>query len=515
MKQTALLIIMDGYGLSPGGPGNAISRARTPSLDALYATCPNTTLQAAGKAVGLPADQMGNSEVGHLNIGAGRVVWQELSKISEDIDNRTFFSNPALLGAMHHAIRNGSSLHLMGLLSDGGVHSHISHLYALLDMAGYAGVPKVYVHGILDGRDVGPSSAMTYIRELETDLAKRPYARMASLCGRYYAMDRDNRWDRVEKAYLAYTRGEGQHSDSAETLLRRSYEAGQTDEFVLPGLIASEGMPAGTIGPADAVIFFNFRPDRARELTRAFADPAFDRFDRGDRLAGLHFVCLTQYDVTIPNVYVAFPPQLLNNTLGEYLSLLGKKQLRIAETEKYAHVTFFFNGGVEKPNPGEDRILIPSPKVPTYDLQPEMSAYEIARAAVEQIEQEYYDAIILNLANCDMVAHTGIMEAAVRAVEAVDDCVGILVEAIRKQNGIVLVTADHGNADYMLDASGGPVTAHSTAPVPLILSGNAGYNLASGGSLCDIAPTLLELMGLPIPPEMTGHSLLRKAASAE
>jgi 2,3-bisphosphoglycerate-independent phosphoglycerate mutase len=515
MKQTALLIIMDGYGLSPEGPGNAISMARTPYLDALYEACPNTTLHASGKAVGLPANQMGNSEVGHLNIGAGRVVWQELSKISEDIDNRTFFSNPALLGAMHHAIQNGSNLHLMGLLSDGGVHSHISHLYALLDMAGYAGVPQVFVHGILDGRDVGPSSAMTYIRELETDLAQRPYARLASLCGRYYAMDRDNRWDRVEKAYLAYTCGEGQYSDSAETLLRQSYAAGQTDEFVLPGLISSEGLPAGLIGPGDAVIFFNFRPDRARELTRAFADPAFDRFDRGVQLPDLHFICLTQYDITIPNVYVAFPPQLLNNTLGEYLSSLGKRQLRIAETEKYAHVTFFFNGGVEKPNPGEERILIPSPKVPTYDLKPEMSAYEIARTAAEQIERNDYDAIILNLANCDMVAHTGIIEAAVRAVEAVDDCVGILVEAVRKQNGIVLVTADHGNADYMLDASGGPVTAHSTAAVPLILAGPAGYSLASGGSLCDIAPTLLELMGLPVPAEMTGHSLLRKAASAE
>ena len=346
MKQTALLIIMDGYGLSPGGPGNAISRARTPSLDALYATCPNTTLQAAGKAVGLPADQMGNSEVGHLNIGAGRVVWQELSKISEDIDTRTFFSNPACW-AYAPLDRNGSSLHLMGLLSDGRTFPHQPSLCAV-DMVNY-GVPRVCVHVILDGRDVGPSSAMTYIRELETDLAKRPYARMASLCGRYYAMDRDNRWDRVEKAYLAYTRGDGQHSDSAETLLRRSYEAGRTDEFVLPEADRSEGMPAGTIGPADAVIFFNFRPDRARELTRAFADPAFDKFDRGGPLADLHFVCLTQYDVTIPNVYVAFPPQLLNNTLGEYLSLLGKKQLRIAETEKYAHVTFFFNGGVESP----------------------------------------------------------------------------------------------------------------------------------------------------------------------
>jgi 2,3-bisphosphoglycerate-independent phosphoglycerate mutase len=516
MKHPAtLLIIMDGYGLSPEGPGNAISRAQTPYLDELYATCPHTSVKASGKAVGLPKDQMGNSEVGHLNMGAGRIVWQELSKISDEIDNRSFFKNPALLGAMHHVRQNGSALHLMGLLSDGGVHSHISHLYALLDMAGRAGLTKVYIHGILDGRDVGPTTAPAYVRELEKDLQTRPYAQLASLSGRYYAMDRDNRWDRVEKAYRAYTLGEGPYADSAEAFLRQSYAMGITDEFVLPGLIAKDGKPIARIEENDALVFFNFRPDRAREITRAFVDQEFDAFARSAPIPNLHFVCLTQYDLALTNVYVAFPPQILRNTLGEYLAALGKKQLRIAETEKYAHVTFFFNGGVEKPNPGEDRLLIPSPKVPTYDLQPEMSAYEITRTATEKIEQGAYDVIILNLANCDMVAHTGVIEAAVRAVEAVDDCVGMLVKAVQKQNGCVLITADHGNADYMLDAKGHPVTAHSTAPVPVILTNRPGYTLAPGGSLCDIAPTLLELMDLPIPSEMTGQSLLRKAAKAE
>ena len=515
MKKTTMLIIMDGYGLSPDSPGNAISLARKPVLDGLCAAWPHSRVQASGKAVGLPEGQMGNSEVGHLNMGAGRIVWQELSKISDDIDNRSFFENPALLGAMEHARRNGSALHLIGLLSDGGVHSHMDHLYALLDMAGQADLRQVYVHGILDGRDVGPATAATYLEELEENLRRRACCRLASICGRYYAMDRDNRWDRVEKAYRAYTRGEGALGDTAGALLQRSYERGQTDEFVLPGLVAEAGKPVGLIRDKDAVIFFNFRPDRARELTRAFVDPRFDRFDRGAALGDLHFVCLTQYDVAMPNVYVAFPPQTLNNTLGEYLSLLGKTQLRVAETEKYAHVTFFFNGGVERPNPGEDRLLIPSPKVPTYDLQPEMSAYEIVRAAIEKIEAGSYDAIILNLANCDMVAHTGVIEAAVRAVEAVDECVGMLVSAVSKLGGTILVTGDHGNADYMLDAEGNVATAHSTAPVPLILVGAPGCTLASGGSLCDIAPTLLDLMELPVPPEMTGHSLLRKAASAE
>lgn len=514
MKNTTLLIIMDGYGLSPDGPGNAIARARTPFLDKLYTTCPHTSVKASGKAVGLPKDQMGNSEVGHLNMGAGRIVWQELSKISDGIDDRSFFSNPAILGAMHHVRQNGSALHLMGLLSDGGVHAHINHLYALLDMAGRAGLPRVYVHGILDGRDVGPTTAHLYVQELEKDLQNRAYAQIASLSGRYYAMDRDNRWDRVEKAYRAYTLGVGQHADSAETLLQQSYDAGITDEFVLPGLITKDGKPVATIEENDALVFFNFRPDRAREITRAFVDPEFDSFDRC-LIPNLHFVCLTQYDVALHNVYVAFPPQTLSNTLGEYLATLGKKQLRIAETEKYAHVTFFFNGGAEKPNPGEDRLLIPSPKIPTYDLKPEMSAYEITRVAVEKIEQGAYDVIILNLANCDMVAHTGVIEATVRAVEAVDDCVGMLVKAVQKQRGNVFITADHGNADYMLDTKGNTVTAHSTAPVPLILPDHPEYTLAAGGSLCDIAPTLLKLMDLPIPSEMTGHSLLRKAAKAE
>lgn len=515
MKQTTLLIIMDGYGLSPDGPGNAISRARTPNLDKLYATCPHTAIQASGKAVGLPEGQMGNSEVGHLNMGAGRVVWQELTKISDDIDNRSFFGNPALLNAVEHVRRNDSALHLMGLLSDGGVHSHIDHLYALLDMAGQAGLSRVYIHAILDGRDVGPTTARTYLKALENNLADRNYAKIASLSGRYYAMDRDNRWDRVEKAYCAYTLGDGLRGDSAEALLQQSYDLGLNDEFVLPGLVCENGRPAAVVEQDDALIFFNFRPDRAREITRAFVDPLFDHFERGPLIPNLHFVCLTQYDVTLPNVYVAFPPQALGNTLGEYLSSLGKKQLRIAETEKYAHVTFFFNGGVERPNPGEDRILIPSPKVPTYDAKPEMSAYEITRTAAEKIEQGIYDVIILNLANCDMVAHTGIIDAAVRAVETVDTCVGILVDAVQKQKGRAVITADHGNADYMLDRKGHTVTAHSTAPVPLILVDDRKYRLANGGSLGDIAPTLLELMDLSVPLEMTGHSLLRKAASAE
>lgn len=515
MKQSTLLIIMDGYGLSPDSAGNAISLARKPVLDGLWKAWPHTGLEASGKAVGLPEGQMGNSEVGHLNMGAGRIVWQELTKISDEIDDRSFFKNPALQGAMAHAEREGSALHLVGLLSDGGVHSHQKHLYALLDMARQAGLQQVYVHAILDGRDVGPSTATVFVKDLEENLLRRPGGRIASLSGRYYAMDRDKRWDRVEKAYRALTLGEGEMAESAGALLQQSYDKGQTDEFVLPGLVVQGGKPVGLIRDSDAVIFFNFRPDRSRELTRAFVDPAFEGFRRGAPLRNLHFVCLTQYDVTMPNVYVAFPPQTLNNTLGEYLASLGKKQLRIAETEKYAHVTFFFNGGVERPYPGEDRVLIPSPKVPTYDLQPEMSAREITRTAVEIIRAGTYDAIILNLANCDMVAHTGLIGAAVRAVEVVDECVGLLVSAALEQGGIALVTGDHGNADYMLDSEGNTATAHSKAPVPLILAGVSGRTLSEGGSLCDIAPTMLELMGLPVPAEMTGHSLLSKAASAE
>jgi len=511
MRKTTLLIIMDGYGLAPDYPGNAITNARTPNLDRIFSHYPNTSLKASGRAVGLPNGQMGNSEVGHMNIGAGRIVWQELTKINNAIEEKSFFQNKALCDAMRHAKEKNSALHLMGLLSEGGVHSHISHLFSLLDLAKQFELKEVFIDAFLDGRDVPPSSAEIYIKQLEEHLTVCKIGKIASIAGRYYAMDRDNRWDRVEKAYRCLTEGAGNQELSAEALLKNAYKTKETDEFVTPGNVIINNTPVALINDDDAVIFFNFRPDRARELTRAFVDPQFNRFERKKIVKNLFYVCMTNYDSTLPNVEIAFPPQELKNTLGQYLSSLGKKQLRIAETEKYAHVTFFFNGGIETPNPGEDRVLIPSPKIDRYDKKPEMSAYFIAQAAVEKINEGIYDAIILNFANCDMVGHTGVIKATIEAVEAVDQCVQSVTEAVIKQGGDILITADHGNADYMLDESGNIATAHSMAPVPLILISKGAHTLSEGGSLCDIAPTMLEIMNLKIPDEMTGHSLLRRA----
>ena len=498
-----VLCIMDGFGYNPQATGNAIAAAKKPNLDKLFAECPHTLIGASGMDVGLPDGQMGNSEVGHTNIGAGRVVYQELTRITKSIADGDFFDNEALAGAMQNAAQ-GHALHLMGLLSDGGVHSHIEHLYGLLEMAKRSGVKDVYVHCFMDGRDVPPSSGKNYVQQLEAKMAELGIGKIASVMGRYYAMDRDNRWDRVEKAYGAMVLGEGEQGESASAAMQASYDAQVTDEFVLPTVIAG----AAPIKAGDSVVFFNFRPDRAREITRTLVDPAFDGFARKNGFFPLHFVCFTQYDVTMPNVQVAFHPQSLKNTFGEYISDLGKTQLRIAETEKYAHVTFFFNGGKEAPYKNEDRALVKSPKVATYDLQPEMSAYEVCDEMVRRIESEKYDVIILNFANCDMVGHTGVFDAAVKAVEAVDTCVGRIVTALAKVGGAMLLTADHGNADKMYEADGSPFTAHTTNPVPLLVYGVPGAVLRDGGRLADLAPTMLKLMGLAQPQEMTGKSII-------
>ena len=498
-----VLCIMDGFGYNPQATGNAIAAAKKPNLDKLFAECPHTLIGASGMDVGLPDGQMGNSEVGHTNIGAGRVVYQELTRITKSIADGDFFDNEALAGAMQNATQ-GHALHLMGLLSDGGVHSHIEHLYGLLEMAKRSGVKDVYVHCFMDGRDVPPSSGKNYVQQLEAKMAELGIGKIASVMGRYYAMDRDNRWDRVEKAYGAMVLGEGEQGESASAAMQASYDAQVTDEFVLPTVIAG----AAPIKAGDSVVFFNFRPDRAREITRTLVDPAFDGFARKNGFFPLHFVCFTQYDVTMPNVQVAFHPQSLKNTFGEYISDLGKTQLRIAETEKYAHVTFFFNGGKEAPYKNEDRALVKSPKVATYDLQPEMSAYEVCDEMVRRIESEKYDVIILNFANCDMVGHTGVFDAAVKAVEAVDTCVGRIVTALAKVGGAMLLTADHGNADKMYEADGSPFTAHTTNPVPLLVYGVPGAVLRDGGRLADLAPTMLKLMGLAQPQEMTGKSII-------
>jgi len=498
-----VLCILDGFGYNPQATGNAIAAAKKPNLDKLFAECPHTLIGASGMDVGLPDGQMGNSEVGHTNIGAGRVVYQELTRITKSIADGDFFDNEALAGAMQNAAQ-GHALHLMGLLSDGGVHSHIEHLYGLLEMAKRSGVKDVYVHCFMDGRDVPPSSGKDYVQQLEAKMATLGIGKIASVMGRYYAMDRDNRWDRVEKAYSAMVLGEGEQSESASAAMQASYDAQVTDEFVLPTVIAG----TAPIKAGDSVVFFNFRPDRAREITRTLVDEAFDGFARKNGFFPLHFVCFTQYDVTMPNVQVAFHPQSLKNTFGEYISDLGKTQLRIAETEKYAHVTFFFNGGKEEPYKNEDRALVKSPKVATYDLQPEMSAYEVCDEMVRRIESEKYDVIILNFANCDMVGHTGVFDAAVKAVEAVDTCVGRIVTALDKVGGAMLLTADHGNADKMSEADGSPFTAHTTNPVPLLVYGVPGAVLRDGGRLADLAPTMLKLMGLAQPKEMTGESII-------
>jgi len=505
-----MLIILDGWGIRKETEGNAVARANAPYFKDLLDKYPHTQLGASGEDVGLPDGQMGNSEVGHLNIGAGRIVYQEFTRISKAIREGDFFRNEALLAAIDNVKSRGSSLHLIGLLSDGGVHSHITHLYALLDLARRHGLGKVYVHALLDGRDVPPANAREYIDALENKFRELGVGAIATVMGRYYAMDRDRRWDRVEKAYNAMVFGEGLKATLASGAVAKSYEKGETDEFVLPTVIIKEtGEPVATIRDGDSVIFYNFRPDRAREITRAFVDDDFSGFKRKEGFPQVHYVCMTQYDKTI-DAPVAFKPQVLVNTLGEYLSRQGIKQLRIAETEKYAHVTFFFNGGVEPPNPGEERILIPSPKVATYDLKPEMSAYEVTEAVLKEIDSDKFEVIVLNFANPDMVGHTGVMEAAVKAVEAIDDCLSRIIERVKKKNGIVLVTADHGNVEQMTDPeTGQPHTAHTLNPVPFIYVNDRDKDARlQPGRLEDIAPTILELLGMEIPAEMTGKSLI-------
>ncbi|HPD89567.1 MAG TPA: 2,3-bisphosphoglycerate-independent phosphoglycerate mutase [Oscillospiraceae bacterium] len=498
-----VLMILDGFGYNPSAYGNAVRAARMPNLGKILAECPHTLIGASGMDVGLPEGQMGNSEVGHTNIGAGRIVYQELTRITKAIEDGELQKNEALLSAMKDCLKKGTALHLMGLLSDGGVHSHIRHLFGLLDMAKALGLKKIYVHCFLDGRDTPPSSGKGYVEELEAKLSALGVGSIADCGGRYYGMDRDKRWDRVKKHYDTLLLGEGERCADAAAGIQASYDAGVTDEFVVP-FVCDE---AGRIKDGDSVIFFNFRPDRAREITRALCDPDFDGFERPESRPHLHFVCMTQYDATIPGVEVAFPPEKLKNTFGSYISEKGLCQLRIAETEKYAHVTFFFNGGVEEPYKNESRDLIPSPKVATYDLQPEMSAYPVTDKLLEELDSGKYDVVILNYANCDMVGHTGVFEAAVKACEAVDECLGKITAKVKELGGAVLITADHGNADVMLAPDGTPFTAHSTNPVPFIVF-NRPCQLRENGRLADIAPTMLKLLGLPQPLEMTGKSLI-------
>ena len=497
-----LLMILDGFGIAPP-EGNAIAAAKKPNLDRLFSSNPITQIGASGMDVGLPDGQMGNSEVGHTNIGAGRIVYQELTRITKTIDEGKLGENEAIVNAMDKALENDSSLHLMGLMSPGGVHSHITHLYGILELAKAKGLKKVYVHAFLDGRDVPPSSAKEYVADAVEKMKEIGVGKIATVHGRYYAMDRDNRWERVEKAYSALVYGEGVDADCPVDAIQKSYDDGVTDEFVVPIVVKG----GDTIKANDSVIFFNFRPDRAREITRTLVDKDFNGFERRNGFFPLTYVCMTQYDATMPNVDVAFKPQSLKNTMGEYMSNLGKKQLRIAETEKYAHVTFFFNGGVEKQYEGEDRILVKSPSVATYDLQPEMSAPEVTEKLVPAIKSGKYDMIILNFANCDMVGHTGVFDAAVQAVEAVDECVGKVTAAVEEMGGVTIITADHGNADKMIDDDGKPFTAHTTNPVPFCV---VGYDckLREGGVLADIAPTMLKVMGIDQPEEMTGKSII-------
>ncbi len=502
-KRPVLLLILDGYGMNSNKEGNAIAAAKTPNIDRLFSTYPHCELETSGESVGLPEGQMGNSEVGHLNIGAGRIVYQDLTRITKSIRDGEFKKNRALLDAMKDVKSNGSSLHLMGLLSDGGVHSHISHLYALLALAKEQGITKVYIHAFLDGRDVPPKSALTYIADAEIKM-KDLGGEFATISGRYYAMDRDKRWERVEKAYNAMTGGGGEAAKSASIAVKNAYGRGETDEFVTPTVLLRDEKPVSLISDNDSVIFFNFRSDRAREITRAFIDDKFTGFNRESH-PRTHFVSLTQYDETF-NVTIAFQPESLKNILAEVLSRHNLRQLRIAETEKYAHVTFFFNGGVETPVTGEDRILIPSPKVATYDMQPEMSAFPVTHEAVKAITSGKYDVIILNYANCDMVGHTGIFDAAVKAVEAIDTCIGMLYDAVMRSGGLLIITADHGNAEKMCDAAGGIHTAHTSNRVPFVIC-EKGIRLRDG-LLADIAPTIIKALGIEKPEEMTGRSLI-------
>ena len=506
-NKPVVLAILDGFGISTIEEGNAVKAAATPRLDEIAEKSSSTIIHASGLDVGLPDGQMGNSEVGHTNIGAGRIVYQELTRITKAIEDGDFYDNEALLKAMTSCKENDKALHLMGLLSDGGVHSHIGHLFALLQMAKKNGLSKVCVHCFMDGRDVSPTSGVEFVKELVAKMRDLGVGEIATINGRYYAMDRDNRWERVEQAYNAMVKGVGEYAESAVECVEKSYNADVTDEFIVPTVITKDGKPTGVISEGDSVVFFNFRPDRAREISRTIVDEEFTGFDR--KYFKTNYVCMTQYDASMPNVDVAFKPQVLTNTFGEYISSLGLTQLRIAETEKYAHVTFFFNGGVEKVYPGEDRILVQSPKVATYDLQPEMSAYEVTDKVIEAIDTDKYDCIILNFANCDMVGHTGVMEAAVKAVEAVDTCIGKVTDKVLEKGGVILITADHGNAEQMIDPQDKSVfTAHTTNIVPLYVMGKD-VKLKKG-RLADLTPTMLDIMEIEKPAEMEGESLIEK-----
>lgn len=508
-KKPVVLMILDGYGLNNNCDHNAVCEARTPVMDQLMSQCPYVKGNASGLAVGLPDGQMGNSEVGHLNMGAGRIVYQELTRITKAISDGDFFTVPEFLQAVENCKKNNSALHMWGLVSDGGVHSHIGHIYGLLELAKKNGLEKVYVHCFLDGRDTLPASGKSFVEALEAKMKELGVGKVASVSGRYYAMDRDNRWDRVKRAYDALTKGEGNQAQSATAGIQASYDAEKNDEFVEPFVVTENGAPVAVVEDGDSVIFFNFRPDRARELTRAFCDDEFKGFEREKRL-NLTYVCFTDYDETIKNKLVAFKKESIVNTFGQFLADHNMTQARIAETEKYAHVTFFFNGGVEEPNKGEDRILVPSPKVATYDLQPEMSAPVVCDKLVEAVTSGKYDVIIVNFANPDMVGHTGIEDAAIKAIETVDACVGRTVDAVKEMNGVMFICADHGNAEQLLDyETGEPFTAHTTNPVPFILvNADPACKLREGGCLADIAPTLIELMGMEQPKEMTGKSLI-------
>ena len=504
-KKPVLLCIMDGFGWVPNETfGNAVVAAKTPHLDALMAKYPMTTIDASGMAVGLPDGQMGNSEVGHTNMGAGRIVYQQLTLITKSIHDGEMLKNPVLVKNMKAAIEAGKAIHLMGLVGTGGVHSHADHWFGVLEMAKHLGAKEVYLHCITDGRDTDPHSGKGFLADLQAKLDELGIGKIASVSGRYYAMDRDNNWDREEKAYAAFVYGEGNHAANAQEAIEASYADDKTDEFVLP-CVTCEG---GRVQDGDTVIFMNFRPDRARQMTRIFCDDAFTGFERRGGRKQVHYVCMAEYDATMPNCEVAYPPVELKNVLGQYLSENGKTQLRIAETEKYAHVTFFFNGGVEAPYEGEDRCVIPSPKVATYDLKPEMSAPEVADECVKRIESGKYDVVILNFANCDMVGHTGVFEAAVKAVEAVDAAVEKVVTAVLNAGGCAFLTADHGNAEKMKNPDGTPFTAHTTNVVPFVAIGCGDVKLREGGCLADIAPTMLPYIGLPVPAEMTGKSII-------
>ncbi|WP_252225551.1 2,3-bisphosphoglycerate-independent phosphoglycerate mutase [Clostridium sp. ZBS2] len=507
-KRPVMLMILDGFGIAPKSEGNAVSLAKKPNFDRLVKNYPASQLQASGLEVGLPEGQMGNSEVGHLNIGSGRIVYQELTRITKAIKDGDFFENESLMKAMANAKNNNSTLHLMGLLSDGGVHSHIEHLRGLLEFAKKEGIQNVYVHAFMDGRDVAPSSGKEFVEKTETMMAEVGVGKIATISGRYYAMDRDNRWERVELAYNALVLGKGETANSAVEAMKKSYHDNKTDEFVLPTVVLENGAPTATIKNGDSVIFFNFRPDRAREITRAINDKVFDGFKR--ETLNLTFVTMTQYDKTLEGVEVAYKPQTLANTLGEYVSSKGLNQLRIAETEKYAHVTFFFNGGVEKENPGEERVVIPSPKVATYDLKPEMSAYEVTDELLNRLDSDKYDMVILNFANPDMVGHTGVIPAAVKAIESVDECLGKIANKMLEKDGCLFITADHGNAETMIDFStGNPFTAHTIDPVPFVwVANNTEGKTIKDGKLADIAPTMLNQLGLEVPVEMTGKNLV-------